>query len=153
MIDFPESSPVNFSADFLLPIGTTWNRFAASPLNAMVDLPSLFLGSGPQFFHPAFFRDGILSGKVSISESLHHPHITGDLHLLNGKLENASLNLSEISGRITFAGDHAIIEFLNGSTKDIDLSLRGEIDFRDTNALAIKINTTVPMFNLTTRAF
>jgi hypothetical protein len=62
--DFPQSNPVNFAADFLVPIGTTWNRFAVSPVNATIDFPSLFLGSAPQFFHPAVFRDGILSGKV-----------------------------------------------------------------------------------------
>jgi hypothetical protein len=84
---------------------------------------------------------------------LQHPRITGDVQLLNGKLENASLNLSEAGGRITFAGDHAIIEFLNATTNDVDLSLRGEIDFRDTNALAIKITSAMPMFDLTTRTF
>src|SRR5204863_3874054 len=77
---------------------------------------------------------------------------TGDVQLLNGKLENPSLNLREANGRITFAGDHAIIEFLNASTKDVDLSLHGEIDFRDSNALAVKINPVMPMFYLTTGA-
>lgn len=149
---FPGSSPVTFSADFLLPIGTTWNRFAASPLGGMITFPSLFLGSTPPFFPFAFFRDGILSGGLSISESLRHPRITGDVQLLNGKLENPSLNLREANGRITFAGNHAIIEFLNASTKDVDLSLHGEIDFRDSNALAVKINPVMPMFYLTTGA-
>ncbi|MGH8099770.1 MAG: hypothetical protein ACREIW_00635, partial [Chthoniobacterales bacterium] len=125
----------------------------ASPLDAMITFPSLFLGGRPSFFFPAVFRDGILSGGLSISESLRHPRITGDVQLLNGKLENPSLNLHEANGRVTFAGNHAIIEFLNASTKDVDLSLHGEIDFRDSNALAIKINPVTAMFDFTTGAF
>lgn len=151
-LDFPGSSPVTFSADFPLPIGTTWDRFTASPFGAMITFPSLFLGSTPPFFRPAVFRDGILSGGLSISESLRHPRITGDVQLLNGKLENPSLNLREASGRITFAGNHAIIEFLNASTSDVDLSLHGEMDFRDSKALAVKINPVTPMFDLATGA-
>jgi hypothetical protein len=152
-LHFPQSSPVNLTADFSFPIGTTWDRFATSSLTATIEFPSLFLGKAPQLFHPSVFRDGILSGELALSNSLKYPRIDGDAQLMNGKVENASLNLTEASGRIKFAGDHASIEFLNASTKDADLSMRGEIDFGDINALAIKINSATPLFDLTARSF
>src|SRR5262249_43944518 len=120
-LHFPQSSPVNLTADFNLPIGTTWDRFATSGLTATIDFPSLFLGSAPQLFHPALFCDGILSGVLALSNSLKYPRIDGDAQLMNGKIENASIDFTEASGRIKFTGDHAFIEFANASTKDADL--------------------------------
>jgi hypothetical protein len=146
----PNSSPLNFTAHFPLRIGTDWSAFLSSPINATFDFPSLFLANVPQFFHPDIFLDGILSGKLSISETLQHPRITGDLQLLNGKLHNAPMDLVEANGRLTFAGDRGTIEFLNVSTKDVDLSFRGEIDLRDQNDVAIKLAPILPIFDLTT---
>ena len=150
-LGLPGSSPLNFTANFLLAIGKDWNAFSAAPIDATLDFPSIFLASAPQFFHPEIFRDGILSGKVSLSETLQHPHIAGDMQLLNGKLQNASFNLTEASSRITFSGTRASIDFVNAATKDVDLSFRGEIDFHDTNDLAIKITGATPIFDLTPR--
>lgn len=145
------SSPLNFSANFPLRIGTDWNAFLASPLNLNLDFPSIFLASAPQFFHPEIFHDGILSGKLSISETLQHPRIVGDMQLLNGKLQNAPIHLTEANGRITFMGEHASIDFLNVSTKEVDLSFRGEIDLHDSNDVTLKIIGMVPIFDLTSR--
>lgn len=153
-IALPGSSPFTFTADFLLPVGTDWNAFLASPLKATLDFPSIFLASAPQFFHPEIFADGILSGKLSISETLRRPRIDGDVHLVNGKLSGAnhtSLNLTEASSRVTFGGRRASIDFFNAAAKDVDLSLRGEIDFHDTNDLVVKITTATPIFDLTSQ--
>ncbi len=151
-IKLPGSSPFDFTANFFLPIGADWSALRAAPVNITLDFPSVFLGSTPQFFHPRIFRDGILSGNLSIAGSLQHPRITGDLQLLNSKLENASFNFTEASSRITFSGDRASIDFFNAATKDVDLSLRGEIDLRDANDLGIKIIAGTPIFDLTPRA-
>ena len=75
----------------------------------------------------------------------------GDVQLLNGKLQNAYLNLTDASGRVTFNGDSASIEFFNAATKDVDLSFRGEIDLHDSSDLAIKIIGLSPVFDLTSR--
>jgi hypothetical protein len=147
----PNSAPLNFTAHFPLRIGADWSAFLASPFSATVDFPSIFLANAPQFFHPDIFLDGILSGKLSISETLQHPRITGDLQLLNGNLHNGPMSLVEANGRITFSGDSGSIEFLNASTKDVDLSFRGEIDLRDQNDLAIKLTPILPIFDLTTQ--
>ena len=63
-IGLPNSSPVDFTANFPLPIGTDWTAFLASPLNVTLDFPSIFLANAPQFFHPEIFREGILSGNT-----------------------------------------------------------------------------------------
>jgi hypothetical protein len=152
VIHTPNSSPISFTANFPLRIGTDWNAFRMSPLNITLNFPSIFLANAPQLFHPQILRDGILSGNVSLSETLEHPYIDGDIQLVNGKLSGdggGPVNLSAASGRIVFGGNRASIEFLNVTTKDTDLSLRGEIDFQDTNNVAVKLSGAMPIFDLT----
>jgi hypothetical protein len=150
----PDSSPVSFTANFGLGIGTDWNAFRLAPLTVTLNFPSIFLAKAPQLVHPQIFRDGILSGNISLSETLDNPHIDGDIQLLNGKLSGdggGPVNLTEASGRIAFGGNRASIEFLNVATRDTDLSLRGEIDFKDTNNVTIKVNGAMPIFDVTAR--
>jgi hypothetical protein len=152
VIHMPNSSPMSFTANFPLRIGTDWNGFRVSPLNITLNFPSIFLAKTPQLFHPQIFSDGILSGNISLSETLQHPHIDGDIQLMNGKLSGdagGSVNLTEASGRIVFGGNRASIEFLNVATKNTDLSLRGEIDFQDTNNVTVRIDGPTPIFDLT----
>jgi len=152
LIHMPNSSPMSFTANFPLRIGTDWNAFRISPLNITLNFPSIFLAKAPQLFHPQIFSDGILSGNISLSETLQHPHIDGDIQLMNGKLSGdggGSINLTEASGRIVFGGNRASIEFLNVATKDTDLSLRGEVDFQDINNVTVKIDGAMPIFDLT----
>jgi hypothetical protein len=151
VIHMPSSSPMSFTANFPLPIGTNWNAFRRSPLNVTLNFPSIFLAKA-QLFNPQIFSDGIVSGNISLSETLQHPHIDGDIQLMNGKLSGdrgGSINLSEASGRIVFGGNRASIEFLNVATRDTDLSLRGEIDFQDTNNVTVRIDGAMPIFDLT----
>ncbi len=154
VIRMPSSSPVSFTANFPLRIGTDWNAFWIAPLNITLNFPSIFLSKAPQLFHPQIFSDGILSGNIWLSETLQHPRIDGDIQLLNGKLPGnagASINLTEASGRIVFGGNRASIEFLNVATSDTDLSLRGEIDFRDTSNMTVRIDGATPIFDLMTQ--
>ncbi len=109
VIGVPSSSPVNFTANLPLRIGTDWNAFLASPLNVALDFPSIFMANAPRYFYPEIFRDGILSGNISFSGTLQHPQITGDVQLMNGKLETASLNLTEASSRLSFRGNRALV--------------------------------------------
>jgi hypothetical protein len=150
-IGLTNSSPVDFTANFSLPIDTDWTAFRASPLNVTLDFPSIFLANAPQFVHPEIFREGVLRGTLSLSETLQHPRITGEAQLVNGKLQNAPLDLAEANGRITFSGNRASLDFFNAATNDVDLSLLGEIDFHDTNDVVIKIAGATPIFDLTMR--
>src|SRR5438046_5223979 len=123
-IGLPGSSSINFTTKFPLPVGMTWDAFLAAPVNLTLDFPSIFLANAPQFFHPEIFRDGILSGKLSLSDTVQHPRLIGDVQLLNGKLQNVSLNLTEASGWITFNETRASLDFFTAATKDVDLSFR-----------------------------
>src|SRR6266404_3772276 len=141
-----------FTANFSLPIGTDWNAFQLAPLNITVDFPSVFLAKMPQLFHPELFRDGILSGSISLSDTLQHPRIVGDVQLVNGKLSGdrwTSFNFIEASSRIVFGGNRASVEFFNAATKDVELSFRGEIDFDDINDVTVRISGATPIFDLT----
>jgi hypothetical protein len=151
VIGLPNSSPLDFTANFPLPIGTDWTAFLASPLNVTLDFPSIFLANAPQFFHPEIFLQGVLSGTVSLSETLQHPRITGEAQLVNGRLQNAPLDLTEANGRVTFSGNRASLDFLNAAANDVDLSFLGEIDFHDRNDVVIKVAGATPIFDLTMR--
>jgi len=147
-----DSSPVSFTANFSLPVGTDWNAFQLSPLNVTVDFPSVFLAKLPQPFHRELFRDGILSGSISVSETLQHPCIVGDVQLVNGKFSGerwTPFNFVEASGRIAFEGNRASVEFFNAETKDVDVSVRAEIDFDNVKDLTVRITGATPMFDLT----
>jgi hypothetical protein len=150
-IGLPNSNLVEFTASFPLPIGTDWTAFLASPLSMTLDFPSIFLANAPQFFHPEILREGVLSGNISLSETLQHPRITGEAQLVNGKLQNAPLDLTEANGRVTFSGNRASLDYFNAATKDVALSFLGEIDFHDTSDVAIKIAGATPLFDLTMR--
>ena len=148
----PDSSAISFTANFPLRIGTDWNAFQLAPVDFTIDFPSVFLAKAPQLFHPAIFRDGILSGSISVSETLQHPRIVGDVQLVNGKLSgdgSIPFNFVEASGRIAFTGNRASMEFLNVASKEADVSLRGEIDFDEINNVTIRINGATPIFDLT----
>jgi hypothetical protein len=125
-----------------------------SPLKVSLDFPAIFLAAAPQFFHSNIFQDGILSGKLLLSETLQHPHIVGDTQLVNGKLagsSNSVFNVTGASTRIIFDGNRASLEFLNVATKDVDLALRGEIDFEDTSHVVVRIAGATPIFDLMSR--
>jgi hypothetical protein len=152
VIRVPDSSPISFTANFPLRIGTDWGAFQLSPLSVSVDFPAIFLGKMRQLF--PVFQDGILSGSISLSETLQHPRIVGDVQLVNGKLSASSgawFNLTDASSRIVFEGDRASLEFFNAATKDVDVLIRGEIDFKDTSEITIRITGATPIFDLTSR--
>jgi hypothetical protein len=153
-IGFPNSSPVDFTANFPLPIGIAWTAFLASPLNATLKFPSIALENAPQIFHPEIFREGILSGNISLSGSLQHPRIDGEARLWSGRLSGGGrtyFDLSEATSHLTFTGYRGSLDFFNVSARDVDLSLSGEIDFQDTSDLVIKIAGATPIFDLTMR--
>ena len=154
VIELPGSSPISFTANFPLPIGTTWTAFQMSPLSVSLDFPAILLATAPHFFHADILQDGILSGNISLSETLQHPRIAGDMQLVNGKVTASSNSLFNVTGastRIMFDGNRASLEFLNVATKDVDLALRGEIDFEDTNDVTIRIAGATPIFDLMSR--
>src|SRR4030095_29693 len=106
-----------------------------------------------QFFHSNILEDGILSGKISLSETLQNPHLIGEVQLVNGKLARSDsfLNVIGASALAIFDGTHASLEFLNLATKDVALALRGEIDFENTRHVVVRIAGATPIFDLMSR--
>src|SRR5438034_9734435 len=150
VIHLPKSNPLSFTANFPLPIGITWGAFRMSPLKVSLEFPALFLAAAPRLFHSNILEDGILSGKISLSETLEHPRIVGEVQLVNGKLASSDsfFNVIEASTLAIFDGTHASLEFLNLATKDVDLALRGEINFENTKHTVVRIAGATPIFNL-----
>ena len=146
----PGSSAVDLAAKFPLKIGQDWKTFLASPLEATIRFPAVVLASAPQLLHPAIFNEGILSGMISLSQNLEHPNITGEIQLLNGVLQNAPLEMTRASGRMTFSGDRGTLEFLNAAAKDVDLSLKADVDFRNSNEVIVRFSSATPLFDTTT---
>jgi len=153
VIHLPKSSPLSFTANFPLPIGVTWSAFQMSPLKVSLDFPALFLAAAPRLFHSNILEDGILSGKISLSETLERPRIVGEVQLVNGKLASSDsfFNVIEASTLAIFDGNHASLEFLNLATKDVDLALRGEINFENTKHAVVRIAGATPIFDLMSR--
>src|SRR6058998_1054036 len=153
VIHLPKSNPISFTANFPLPVGVTWSAFQMSPLKVSLDFPALFLAAAPRLFHSNILEDGILSGKISLSETLEHPRIVGEVQLVNGKLTSSDsfFNVIEASTLAIFDGNHASLEFLNLATKDVDLALRGEIDFENTKHVVVRIAGATPIFDLMSR--
>ena len=124
-----------------------------SPLKVSLDFPAIFLSAAPRLFHSIILEDGILSGKISLSETLERPRIDGEVQLINGKLASSDsfLNVIGASTLAIFDGSHASLEFLNLATKDVDLALRGEIDFENTKHVVVRIAGATPIFDLMSR--
>jgi hypothetical protein len=148
-VQFPGCDPVSCDISSPIRLGKERNKAPPEPMAANIDFPKILLGRLPHYLSHDLFRDGILSGKLSISETLHHPKISGSLQLTKGQLGNTPLHATEASGRITFKGDTASIDSASVSAKDADLSLRGEIDFRDTENVMISLAGVRPLFALT----
>ncbi|HEY2046489.1 MAG TPA: hypothetical protein VGG93_07910 [Candidatus Udaeobacter sp.] len=149
-IHLPKSSPLSFTANFPLPIGITWSALQISPIDVSLDFPAVSLAAAPQFFHSNILEDGILSGKISVSETLECPRIVGEMQLVNGKLVSSDF-FSNVIGASTLAifdGDHASLEFLNLATKDVDLAFSGDIDFENTKYVVVRIAGATPVFDL-----
>jgi len=149
---FHGSDPISLDLSSQIYLGQERSRAALEPISANIDFPAIFLVQLPRYLSHDLFRDGILSGKMSISETLRHPKISGDLQLINGKLIGTLLPAIVASGRLAFNGKTASLDFANINTRDVDLSVRGEVDFSDLEAVAIKVSGIQPIVDLTPRA-
>ncbi|MEY2563691.1 MAG: hypothetical protein QOH88_1884 [Verrucomicrobiota bacterium] len=105
------------------------------PISATLSFPAVFLGRLPRFLTAGIFDDGILSGQLAISNSLGQPRILGDVHLIDGQFGVGA----SLSAQVTFAGPAATIEFVQLKQSATHVFARGEIDFQDLNAVALKL--------------
>ena len=87
------------------------------PFSATLNFPTIVLSKLPLFVSRRMFVDGILSGRLAISDSLHHPQVRGAAHLVNGRL----LGGPSLSTSITFGGQTATIDFAQIAQKNVRL--------------------------------
>ncbi|MDP9004642.1 MAG: hypothetical protein M3N12_07615 [Verrucomicrobiota bacterium] len=105
------------------------------PISATLSFPAVLLGKLPRFVTGGVFRDGIVSGRLNISDSLGRPRILGEVHLIDGKFGVGN----SLSSQVTFAGQAATIEFVQLKQNGVPFFARGEIDFENLNAIALKV--------------
>jgi hypothetical protein len=132
-----------------LRIGENWSEFSIMPLNIIFSFPVLAFDKGPRWLGLGFLRSGILSGGIHVSGTWQHPNIDGDVQLIDGRTENATLGFTGLSGRVRLSESHGSIDFLRASNKDVDLSFRGEMDISDSDDIAIVLTGTLPLFDAT----
>ena len=115
------------------------------PLSASLDFPAILLPKLPAYISRRMFVDGILSGRLTVSESLSHPQLRGTAHLINGTL----LGSPTLSTSITFGGETATIDFAQIAQQNVRHAARGEIDFHNQADIALRIWPSAPVIALT----
>lgn len=105
------------------------------PVTAKIDFPAILLATLPHYLVGENLRDGILSGQLTISNSIRRPRIIGDAQLIDGKFARDLAG----SARVTFRDQLATIDFLNLTQNNVSQNAGGEIDFRDLSSVVIKV--------------
>ena len=105
------------------------------PFSATLNFPVIFLGKFPRYLSHGIFLDGILGGHLTISDSLKHPRVTGESHLVGGRLADGS----SLGFGLTFGGQSATVDFLRLAQRGIDRFAHGEIEFIDLTGIAVKL--------------
>lgn len=153
------SDPINLEGSMPLRLekrdsGYLLNR--NGPLTATISFPAVLLSRLPTYLSRWTFVDGILSGRLTISDSWPHPQLRGSAHLINGAL----LGGASLSTGISFNGQVASIDFAQIAQKNVrslhartstatTYTARGEIDFHDLADIQMKIVPTLPVTALT----
>jgi hypothetical protein len=115
-------------------------------LSATVDFPAVLLANLPTYLCSGVFTRGILSGKLTVSDSVKHPLITGSVNLIDGKL----LRGGAVSGGVSFQGQKATIDYVRIARGASGISAKGEIDFTDSDQIDL---TLTPSTSVDVNAF
>jgi hypothetical protein len=115
------------------------------PFSATLSFPAVLLSKLPRYLSRGIFVDGILSGHLALSNSLLHPHLLGDVHMINGRFVDGL----SLSAGITFGGQTAAISFAQLTKNNVHYDARGGIDFRELTEIAARIFPSGPMVVLT----
>jgi hypothetical protein len=115
------------------------------PLAANLSFPSIFLAKLPAYISRGVFTAGILSGNLSVSNTLQHPTILGEASLIDAQF----LRGFALSSAVTFKGPAATIEFVRLKQNAIDVSARGEIDFHDLTDIELRLLPSPSLVELT----
>jgi hypothetical protein len=149
------SEPVRIESTLPLKLEKRDAEYALSsdgPLSATLNFPAIIVAKLPRYFSPATFTRGILSGNITIADSVQHPLITGNANLVDGQF----LRGSTVSTGVTFKGRTATIDFVHlrepavpifdEINPPLDVSARGQLDFGDLNDIKLRAFPTAPIF-------
>jgi hypothetical protein len=125
----------NHDADYALAVN--------GPLSATLNFPAIFLAKLPRYLSRGIFTRGILSGNVTIADSVQQPLITGGATLVGAQ----RLLGSSVSAAISFKGRNAMVDFIRVSEKNADAFAQGEIDFRDPTRIESRLSLNPPLFD------
>jgi hypothetical protein len=122
---------------------------ADGPLSTTLNFPAIILAKLPRYLSRGVFTRGILSGNLTIGDSVRQPLITGGVNLVDAQF----LRGPAISAGLVFKGRNAAIDFVHlrgaetpvydNPTPPVDVSARGEIDFVDPDDIKLKISPSV----------
>jgi len=139
-VDFEWSIPYQFEKE---EAGYALKKNA--PFSAALSFPLVLASKLPRYVCRGIFADGILSGHLELSQMMPHPHLVGDLQLVNGRF----LGGLTLSTRMTFRGQTAAIDFARLTRNHIQYGARGELDFRELSDVTARIFPTTPLVVLT----
>ena len=147
-IDPPTSSPLRFTAHFPLQIRSGLDPLWIAPIKINLEFPALLVGELPECVTGGFLRSGTLTGKISITETLTHPSLSGELRLFGGRPAKSSGNLKRVDGHIAFHGHQATVSFLNLNADPGNISLFGDLDFQNPNDLLVRLRPAEPILDV-----
>ena len=142
------SDPVNLEASFPLKLEKREQGYALNtdgPLSGTLNFPAVLLSKLPLYASRWMFVDGLLSGRLNVSDSLRRPQLRGTAQLINGRL----LGRPTLSTSVTFGGETATIDFAQISQQNVHHAARGEIDFRNRADITVRIWPNAPVTALT----
>jgi hypothetical protein len=144
----PGSDPVNLEGSIPYKFEKRESGYALNsdgPFSATLSFPAVLLSKLPRYLSRGIFVDGILSGHLASSNSLLHPHLLGDVHIINGRFVGGL----SLSAGITFGGQTAAIDFAQLTKNNVHYGARGGIDFRELTDIAARIFPSGPIVVLT----
>ena len=111
------------------------------PLSATLSFPAVLLSKLPRYLSRGIFVDGILSGHLALSNSLLHPHLLGDIRIINGRFVGGL----SLSTGITFGRQTAAIDFAQFTKNKVHYGAYGRVDFRELTDIAARVFLSGPM--------
>jgi hypothetical protein len=146
---FRGCDPVSLGFTSQILLGKERSRAVLEPIAAQLDFPAIFLARLPRYLSHDRVRSGILTGKILFADTLNHPKISGDLQLMDGKLGMTPLHADGVSGRLSFHGQAASLDFAHLTAGDANLFLQGNIDFRNLEDVSVMLNGIGSIVDLT----
>jgi hypothetical protein len=118
------------------------------PFSISLDAPALLLARLPKYLTHGIFKDGIFSARLTVSKTLAHPEMNGEMQLINGRLRKQPGAMTGLAGRLVAHGSQAALEFATIDFADGTLPLHGVIDFTNPMKIAVQLVPEARLFAL-----